>query len=366
MLTLLGSENETTACAIREFFQQRGGLELRHVPLDQLVVRTAQLRPDCVLLALNGDNEQASTILREVQETLPVRMVVVGPSSDAKLILRMMREGAFHYVDETDLDEGLTTALRKLRGEPPITSDRGRVVAVMGVIGGCGASMLAANIATTYARKEHSCCLLDMRLEAGDLSALLNVQPEHSLADFCAHVDRMDDSMFAQCFASHASGVHLLAAPVSYKEVGRVTARGLRKALFMARNRFDYVVVDVDRNYRAEQVQVLLQADAIVLVLRADIASLRQARRVLDYLAELSIPSERLHLVVNRFSRRSDVSLKDIETTLGLPITGTIPDDAKRVERSMNRGTPVVAYWPRAEVSEKIVNVAACVNGRAH
>ncbi|MHB0960820.1 MAG: AAA family ATPase [Pirellulaceae bacterium] len=364
MLTLLGSENETTARAIREFFQQRGGLELRQVPLDQLVVRTAQLRPDCVLLTINGNDEQASAILREVQEVQPVRMIVIGPSSDARLILRMMKEGAFHYVDETELDEGLTTALRKLRSEPPLSSDRGRVIAVMGVIGGCGASMLAANIATTYARKDHSCCLLDMRLEAGDLSALLNVQPEHSLADFCANVDRMDDSMFAQCFATHASGVQLMAAPVSYKEVGRVTARGLRKALFMARGRFHYVVVDVDRNYRAEQVQVLLQADAIVMVLRADIPSLRQARRVLDYMVELSIPSERLHLVVNRFSRRRDVSLRDIETTLGLPIAGTIPEDVKRIERSMNRGTPVVAYWPRADVSAKIAHVAASVNGR--
>jgi pilus assembly protein CpaE len=224
--------------------------------------------------------------------------------------------------------------------------------------------VLATNIATTYVRNNHSCCLIDMRLEAGDLSALLNLQPEHSLADFCGHVDRMDDSMFAKCFAVHESGVQLLAAPLSYKEVAQVTSRGLRKALFMARNQFHYVVVDVDRNYRAEQVQVLLQADSIVLVLRPDIPSLRQARRTLDYLAELSIAFERLHVVVNRFSRCSGVSVRDIEAALDVKVGDLIPDDPKRMERAVNRGSPVVAYWPRATVSATIARVAAHVNGR--
>lgn len=364
MLILLGSDNETAGRAIREFFQQRGGLELRQVSLEQLVVRTAQLRPDCVLITLNGDAARTSRLMQEVQEVLPVRIVVIGPSNDARLILQMMRDGAFHYVDETDLDEGLNTALRKLRSEPPLLVDRGRVIAVMGVIGGCGASMLAANIATTYARNDHPCCLLDMRLEAGDLSALLNLQPDHTLADFCVNVDRMDESMFAQCFANHESGVQLLAAPLSYKEVARVTPRGLRKALFMARSQFHYVVVDVDRNYRAEQVQVLLQADAIVLVLRPDIPALRQARRTMDYLGELNIPHERLRVVVNRYSRRSGVSVKDIEVALGLKVSDVIPEDAKRVERAINRGSPIVSYWPRATVAEKIAAVAASVNGR--
>lgn len=364
MLILSAAENQTTARAIREHFQQRGGVELRPCAMDQLVVRTAQLRPDCILIALNNNAEQVSRLMQEVQEVRPVRIVVIGPSSDAHLILRMIKDGAFHYVAEEELEEGLVNACRKLRYEPPIVVDRGRLIAVLGVTGGCGASMLAASIATTYARHNHPCGLFDMRLEAGDLSTLLNLQPEHSLADFCTHVDRMDDSMFTQCLAPHESGVQLLAAPLSYKEIGRITPRGLRKALYMARQQFHYVVADVDRNYRPEQVQILLQADSIVLVLRPDIPALRQARRTLDYLEELSIPPERLHVVVNRYSRRSGVSIRDIEATLGLKVGDVIPEDAKRIERAVNRGIPIVTYWPRAAVTEKIANVAANVNGR--
>lgn len=365
MLILSASKDDGVARALHEFFQQRGGYNMQPIPLDQIVMRTAQLRPDCVVLVTTTDGEATSELLREVLEVLPVRVLVVGPSSDAKMILRVMRDGAYQYIDQAELESELDAVLKRLRIEPPLHRESGRTVAVLGVNGGCGASMLATNIAATYAQRQNTCCLLDLRLQSGDLAPLLGLQLEHSVADFCAHVDRMDESMFGQCFATHSSGLKLLGAPTLYKDAARVTPRGIRKLLFMARASFRYVVMDVDRNYRAEQAQALMQSDAILLVLRADVPSLRQAQRVLDYFGELNISPDRLHVVVNRFARRSDVSLRDIEMTLGCGVAKVVPEDLKRVERSINRGKPVIASWPRSDVSQRIADLASIVNGRA-
>jgi pilus assembly protein CpaE len=364
MLILSASQNDSVARALHEFFQQRGEHDLQPAPLDQIVVRAAQSRPDCVILVTSENGETTLQVLREVLEVLPVRVLVVGPSSDAKMILRVMREGAYQYIDQAELDVELDAALKRLRSESPLADESGRTIAVLGVIGGCGASMLAANIATAYAQRQKTCCLLDLRLHSGDLAPLLDLQPKHSVADFCAHIDRMDATMFTQCFANHPSGLKLLGAPASYKDATRVTPRGIRKLLFMARSSFRYVVMDIDRNYRTEQSQALVQSDVILLVLRPDVPSLRQAQRVLDYFGELNIPTDRLHVAVNRFARRRDVSLKDVERALGLGSAQVVPEDPKRIERSINRGKPVVTQWPRADVSQRIVNLAESVNGR--
>jgi pilus assembly protein CpaE len=203
-----------------------------------------------------------------------------------------------------------------------------------------------------------------MDLERGDLATLMNLQPAHSLADFCSHVDHMDESMFTQCFARHESGVELLAAPTSYREFPRITPRGARRVLSMARNKYKYVIVDLDLRFRAEHQQVLFQSDVIALVLRLDVPSLTHARRILDYLADLQIDKLRIKIIVSRFTRSRDLRMRDVEEALHIPVIGVIPEDSSRVGRSVNRGQPVVLGWPRAEISHRFGELASLVNGQ--
>src|SRR5207244_5534692 len=108
--------------------------------------------------------------------------LAVGPLGDSKFILRVMREGADHYVDEADLEAELNGALLRLRSEGTAQATQGRVIALLAPSGGGGSSTLAVNIASVLAKQHKSCALLDLKLEAGDLAALLNLKPTHTLA----------------------------------------------------------------------------------------------------------------------------------------------------------------------------------------
>ena len=183
--------------------------------------------------------------LREVQETLAVRVLAIGPSTNAQVILQTLHEGAYKYIDiERVVD--LPAALRRVRAEPPLAVQYGRVISVLGASGGCGASTIAVNIAMAYCHAQQRSVLIDLNLEGGDLAVLLRLQPSYSIADFCQNVDRMDGSMFETCLVSDKNGLALLSPPQRYQDIGKVTVRGVRKAITMARNQFPYVVVDVD------------------------------------------------------------------------------------------------------------------------
>jgi pilus assembly protein CpaE len=149
-----------------------------------------------------------------------------------------------------------------------------------------------------------------------------------------------------------------------YQEIGKVTARGVRKAITMARNQFPYVVVDVDRSYRSEHAQALFQSDAIVLVVRLDIPSVRQAGRMLAYFDDLGIGRERVRLVVNRTSAKTELREGDVQATLKLPVVLSIPEESRHLNRAIHRGVPLVVDRPRSRMARGLTDLAGSLNGK--
>src|SRR5262249_7835359 len=143
-----------------------------------------------------------------------------------------------------------------------------------------------------------------------------------------------------------------------------VTAAGIDQALNLARSLFPYVVVDLDHSFSEEQVQVLRQADVILLVLRLDFTSLRYARRRLDYLEKLGGSRERARLVVNRYGQPKEIRALKAEEALGLKIHHYVPDDPKTINRANNSGIPAVLESPSARVSRSVTQLTISINGR--
>jgi pilus assembly protein CpaE len=133
--------------------------------------------------------------------------------------------------------------------------------------------------------------------------------------------------------------------------------------LNLGRTLFPYVIVDLDHNFHAEQVDVLQQADIIMLVLRLDFASLRNTRRSIEHLERLGIDRQKLKLVVNRYGQPKEVPYAKAEEALGLKIFHYVPDDPRSVNRANNSGVPVVLESPSAKVAKSVVKLAISVNG---
>jgi pilus assembly protein CpaE len=338
------------------------------VPLELAADRASRLLPDVLILSLPDEPAVGLDAIREAKCTVPnVYTLVVGPATDPKLILQALHVGADEFLDGAILDTELVDALQRFKtreASPPERVTPGRVISVMAPSGGSGSSTVAANVATVLAGKAGQCGLVDLRLTAGDLASMLDLRPTHNIADLCDHLGRLDQCLFEQFFVLHASGVSLLAAPTEFADAQRVTGRGVRRALALARVRYPYVVMDLDQHFGEPQVEALWQSDVIVLVMRLDYTSVRNTRRVLDNLVKLGLGTDRVRPIVNGYGQRRQLSVAQAETALGMKIVHYIPNDPAVVNQSVNKGVPVVLQYPRAKVSRRLHELAASVNGR--
>jgi pilus assembly protein CpaE len=367
MQVLLAGDHETIVAEVRRVLL-REGLECpakNLLPLAAMVEGLGKIHPDLLVLVLSPDPDRALSVLSEAKDATRGRVVVVGPNVDPRLVVRALRGGADDYVDEEDIEADLVVALGRLKREfAAQAGDEGRVISILAPSGGSGSSTLAANIAAMLAKEHQSTVLMDLKLESGDLAALLDLKPTHTVADLCQNVARIDRVMFERSLARHSSGVHLLASPLQFTDIPLVTAEGVRKALGMAKLMFPYVVIDLDHSYHSEQVEAIRMSDLILVVLRLDFASLRNARRTLDYLDKLGFPRDRVQLVVNRYGQPKEVPFAKAEEALGLKISHYIPDDPRSINRANNDGVPVVIESPSSKVARSVMKLATSVNGK--
>ena len=370
MRSLIASNNEGISQRIQAALLAAGH-ECHSVPatpVDFVCARAAKLQPDLVIAVVSPEPEPGLDLITHLRPSSHARILAVG-SFDSKLRLRALRAGADHYLDEEQFEAELELILSRhasaeKRSALPEPVEDGQLISVLAPSGGSGASTLAVNLAALWAKDHKRCALLDLRLGGGDLAALLDVKPAHTLADLCKNSPRMDRVMFELSLVRHDSGVHLLAPPRAFSDIGLVTTQGVRQALALARTMFPYVVVDLDDSFHPEQMQTVQQSDLVLLVLRLDFTSLRNTRRTLDHLEQVGVSRDRVRIIVNRSGQPEELPASKVEQALGAKVFHYVPDDPKTINRANNNGRPAVLESPSAKFSKSLAQLAASVNGK--
>jgi pilus assembly protein CpaE len=361
MPSFIASDHDGTSTRIREVltFVGRECPSSHILPLEEATARLSR-EPDVSLIVfvLPSDRERGLALLASIARSAPGKVLAVGPTTDAKLMLQALRSGAVDYVDSADLEVELESALKRMVEAAAKPAEAGRLIALLAPNGGSGSSTLAVNLAVALAIEYKSVGLLDMKFEGGDLASLLDLRPTFTLADLCQNATRLDRVMFERSLVKHEAGVHMLAPPQDLSAVGHVRPDGVSLAVSLARASFPYVLADVDHTFREEQMIVLRQADVIVIVFRLDFASLRNIRRTLEYLEASGIARDKVRLVVNRWGQAQEVPRAKAEEAIGIKIVHLVPDDPKTVNRSNNQGVPVVIAAPSSKVARSIVQLA--------
>jgi len=126
---------------------------------------------------------------------------------------------------------------------------RGRVVAFTGAKGGVGTTTVAAHVALDATRPDRQpagrrVCLLDLDLEKGDVTGLLELRHRASIADVAKVSEDFSPRAVSDAVVVHESGLHLLLTPADVRDVEAVNPRALREVISVLRQEYDVVVVD--------------------------------------------------------------------------------------------------------------------------
>ncbi len=311
------------------------------------LVAVRSRRPDAVFTELGTSPEALRDFAAGLRALAPGALLIAvrsGPADDAEgpILVEAVRVRIDALLERPLSSRELQRIVPRLeeilRGE----AGSGRIVAFHSTKGGVGKSTLSINTACGLARSHPDQVLLvDCSLQLGVCAAALDLQGSATLADAVREHDRLDPTLLRQLAEPHPSGLRLLSAPIDAVDASDVTEDGLTRLLAIAREAFEFVVVDTLPVVDGFMLAVLDLADRVYLVNQGTVPDVIGAARLLAVLDELGIHEGRRRVVLNRNTPRFSGSLRAIEvaTRLGCAVDFEVPYD-KRVFTALNLGRP--------------------------
>jgi pilus assembly protein CpaE len=298
-------------------------------------------------------------IVRDLTLRNPALAVLVVTTSDtAEVFAAALNSGArgvlTHPFGLEDLDHRLSSMLEWNQTVRSALADSqsgsnghsrgGRVIAAAGAKGGVGTTVVASHLAWDAARTDPNMrvCLVDLDVESGDVPSYLDVSHRVSIADLAKISEDLTARAVADTVVAHSSGLHLLLTPTEIRDTEYVTPEAVRRIIAQLRTLYHLVVIDVGSAITTTQAAAVESADLTLQLVTADVPALRAARRQVVAWESLGVVgADRVHVVVNRFVRRSEIQQDTIDMlTLGQRSQILIPDLERGLERAGNSRTP--------------------------
>lgn len=372
-IVVVDSDEEFLAEAKAVF--EGGATTARTVADAQRLVEAGDL--DLLVLGPSNSHEAALesfSLLLELDSDLPI--VLATGTITAQLLRAALRYGLRDVIQAPFTAEEIHQVLREserrskrrlaapVAPAAPVGPKAGRVITVASAKGGSGKTVTATNLALLLARAAGpgKVAIVDADLQFGDVCLVLQLEPKLTIFNAAQDIDRLDDSLIDSLLTKHVEGVSVLAAPLEPAFADEVSTAVLIEVVSRLRERFDYVVVDTASLLDELLLSLLERADDVIFIVDMDLPSVKNAKLALETLRLLKFPSSKIKVVLNRSNARARLDEGEIERSLKMKISASIPSDGL-VPASVNEGRPVVLSAPRSKVAKGFESVAALILG---
>ncbi len=319
----------------------------------------AQVLPDLIILDVmmpGLDGYSIAEKLRSNPETdqIPILFLTARSSIDDRLA--GFQAGGDDYltkpVHPTEL-LGRVEALLQRQARRDAEDRRGKLIAFLPVKGGVGTTTVALNSALIIRDlyPDRQTVIVELREGVGSLMLQMGLlQPEHTLSALleqgaaAVNHDAVDGLML-----EYTDGLRFLPAAIHPEGLAGtpLTMDFARRLLRVLLEDYDYVVVDLKPALDKAAVEVLRQADHLLLLLEPYQIAVEQGRALLRALADLNVGQYNLGIVINaRTAASSTLGQQAIEMMLGQPVLGMLPAAADLALTSANEGKPLARLQP--------------------
>jgi pilus assembly protein CpaE len=317
-----------------------------------------RIQPDIVLLHEPKDDSGLQLLHYIKKELASTLVIYLTEYRDPIRARDVNRAGSFDILflpDEiTALSDVLNRAVKAKEAKQKAVSEatasfswgRGQVIAFYGGKGGCGRSLIASTLAQTIQLDSNSSVLLvDLNLQFGGLETYMNVENSRSIYDLTPVLQELNDNHIRNVTTIEPnSQVEVLVSPCDAEIAEEVTEEHIQRLLRASRLYYDYILVDLPTEMNAIVYSALEEADRMFYVMNPDAPSMRTLNRVLELFNKLGVdPNGRLEILLNRISRETELTSRDVKQYFEYPIVGELREDTKKIQQMINRGKPLRA-----------------------
>ena len=233
-----------------------------------------------------------------------------------------------------------------------------RVIGIVSGKGGVGKSTLTSNLAYALSELGESVIAMDSNLTTPHLGLHLGLH----LAPRTLHDVMRGDVDLENTIYFHPSGFRVIPASMNVNDLTGVDPERLSDVVSSLNEKCDILLLDAAPGLGKEAISSISAVNEVLLVVNPNVPSVADALKTVK-VAE-GLKKKVLGVVVNRIAGNShELSIKDIEEIVGLPVITEVPED-RRVDESIAFKTPLMDYNPYSPASVEIRKLAYLLTDR--
>lgn len=320
-----------------------------------------------LIIELGQDIERDFQYVESLLGSRAVREVfLTSKVTTPQMLVKAIRTGAKEFLTQPFVDAEVRQALERARQRREGSNHKepvklGRVISVMGSKGGVGATTVAVNLAVSIAQMEpvRSVVLVDMNLLFGEIPLFLELKPRYHWGEIAKQVYRLDADFLMNVLSKHPSGVHVLPSPSYFHYDQEEVPRIIERVLQLARSMFDVVVIDAGHLLGKLSSKTLEMSNTVLLVSALSVPCLSNTTKLLESFRSLGFPRrEVVRIVVNRYTKNAEISVKEVEESLHQSVFWTLPNDYRVTMSAINHGKPISEIAPKAAITRSLASLA--------
>lgn len=336
----------------------------------EAAISTYRSEPTPSLLFVESDQHRHDLLeqlgrLAEVCDA-NTKVVVIGDHNDIALYRELMRQGVSEYMVAPIQPLQLIKTIASLFNDPE-TPFVGRAIAFVGARGGAGSSSIAHNFAYNLSEQmQANTVIVDYDLPFGTAGLDFNQDPLQGIADALGEPDRLDSVLLDRMLTKCTERLSLFSSPAVLDQDYTHDADSYAEVTRKVRAVAPYIVMDMPHIWTPWLKANLIAADEVVIVATPDLASLRNAKNIIDLLKTARPNDAAPRLVLNQMDipGRPEIPVKDFTAALGIEPCCLIPFDAKLFGQASNNGQMITEVSPASKVADSLNELTTVITGR--
>lgn len=326
------------------------------------------LSPDALVVDLDAsrvdDFEHLQKVKRLVGNGCSIVVVASNFNPAAARILIQLKVADFLVkpVQTSDLVRSCNNALKQPGEEAQVEPQFLAFIPASGGVGTTSIALETAHILNRHGRPHgRTTCVVDLNFQQGSCAEYLDIEPRFDISEIENSPERLDRQMLDVMLSRHSSGLAVIAAPNQPSELRSFKSALVVRLLDLVSAYFDNVVIDLPRIWFPWTETVMMGSNRLFVVADMTVPSIRNARRLVDVIAEKKGKRADVKVLVNRMDKRasgSGLNMSDVEEALGPYFGGGVPNNYALVRAAVDHGRPLEEIEPGNNVSvelEKIV-----------
>lgn len=340
-----------------------------------------------IALALDQTDEENLAMMAEIisqSKARNIKVILIAEDVTPAALHSLLRKGADEFVPYPLPEGELEQAINRVRKQDaaPVAEavaapqlkvgaqKDGALIVTHGLAGGTGSTTMAVNLAWELANIDKndppSVCLLDLDLQFGAVATFLDLPRREAVYEMLSDTESMDEEIFGQALLTYEDRLHVLTAPSEMLPLDLITPEDVNRVLEMARNQFDYVIVDMPSTLVQWSETVLTQAHVYFALIELDMRCAQNTLRFKRALQAEELPVEKLRYVLNRAPKFTDLNAKSrvkrMAESLSISVDVQLPDGGKPITQANDHGMPLSASAAKNPLRKELMKLAASIN----